>query len=798
MKANPAITSFNAGLLSPLLGGRPDLELWRSGLSRCDNMIPRVQGALQRAAGSVFVGSVKDSDGRCWLAPFVFSQGDAFILEFGPGYIRFFRGRGRLTTGPVAAWSDASAYRPGDLAALDGVIYSCAAAHSDQSPPDSSYWRALEGEIYEIASPYQVDDLTRADGSFGVRLEQSGDVVYLACAGHPPMTLTRRSNLQWTLEAFTPRGGPFLDQNLDEAVTVTASGTMTVGGTVTLTASSAIFEAGHVGALMEIDLEDGADVKAWQVRTTTDVGDYRRVDYRFYRCTQVGPVDTSDKPAICGEELPVHTRGKYWDGTGEEQKGDGAVGSIGAEWEYLHSGYGHLRLTAVTSGTSATGIVLSRLPDELASQPSHRWAFGAWSAVAGWPDNVCFFRERLTWFRGQQVWHSVAGDFANFEARDHGEVLPDSAVVLSIQSSQGNPVEWATPVGPVLFVGTNGGEHSLKAQTNSQAYGPGNTQQDPETAWGGTGVEPVVIGGGVVFVERLGRRLRLMAPGQDRASALDLNRHRGLIAPVMAMAWQQTPHESLWCVTAEGGLEAVTLQQEDQIIAWRRHDLGGEVEAVAVIPAPEEAGRRRDDVWLIVRRLIDGQWRRYVEVLAAEYEAGDDQALSIYAASALSYQGEASAALSGLEHLEGRIVCVKADGAAHPDRIVEDGAITLQAPATRAVVGLAMPYAAVLTPLEAGAAAGTAQGRQKRIHRLTARLLDSLGGRFGPAIGRTDPLQHRGPADIMDGPPPLTTGDVMLSFPGDCDGAATIALEGEDGFPFTLIGLYPELVTYEG
>ena len=751
MKANPAITSFNAGLLSPLLGGRPDLEKWQSGLVRCDNLIPRVQGALQRAAGSVFVGAVKDSAQRCWLAPFVFSQADAFVLEFGPGYIRFFRNHGRLV---------------------------------DEAE-----------ETFEIESPYLAGDLTRADGSFGVRFEQSGDVVYLACAGHAPRVLKRLSNLNWVLEVFEARGGPFQDANTDEAVTVSAAGTLSVGGTVTLTASSDIFTAGHVGGLFELELEDGADVRAWQVRTTTDVGDRRRADFRHYLCTQVGPVDTGDKPAICGEELPVHTRGRYWDGTGEEQKGDGAVGSIGVEWEYLHSGYGHVRITAVTSGTEATGEVLARLPEELTTQASHRWAFGAWSAAAGWPDNVCFFRERLSWFRGQQVWHSTAGDFANFEARTHGEVLPDSAVVLSIQSAQGNPITWAAPTRSVLFIGAGGGEHSLKAQTSASPYGPGNTQQDPETAWGGVGVEPVQVGAGVVFVEKLGRRLRLLVPAQDGHEALDLNKYRGLMAPVVAMAWQQTPHESVWCVTAEGGLEALTLQLEDKVFAWRRHQLSGAVESVAVIPSPDGG---RDDVWLIVRRLINGETRRYVERLAAEYEAGDDQALSVYAASALTYDGAPTMTLSGLEHLEGMSVTVKAGGAAHPDRVVSSGAITLQAPAQKAVVGLAAPWAGQLMPLEAGAAAGSAQGRIKRVHALTIRLLDSLGGRFGPALGRCDPLQHRQPGETMDVAPALTSGDIAMTFPGGYDGAATIAFEGDDGFPFTLIGLYPELVTYEG
>jgi hypothetical protein len=696
---------------------------------------------------------VKDSADRCWLAPFVFSQDDAFLLEFGPGYVRFFRNRGRLTTGGA-------------------------------SPA-----------ILEIESPYLADDLTRSDGSFGIRFEQSGDVVYLACAGHPPMTLSRRSNLDWVLAPFQPVGGPFRDRNRDEALTVSAAGDFSVGGTVSLTASGPVFLPGHVGGLLELDLLDGADVRAWQVRTTTDVGDERRADFRHYRCTQTGPVDTGDKPAICGEALPVHTRGRYWDGTGEEQKGDGAVGSIGVEWEYLHAGYGHLRITSVASPTEATGEVLSRLPGQLASQPTYRWAHGAWSAAAGWPDNVCFFRERLSWFRGQQVWQSTAADFGNFEARANGEVLADCAVVLSIQSVQGNPVEWVMPTRSVLLVGTNGGEHSLRQQTSQQPYGPGNTQQNPETAWGGLGVEPILVGAGVVFVEKLGRRLRLLVPGQDGYEALNLNRYRGLIPPVIAMAWQQTPHESIWCVCSDGSLQALTLNLEQQVLAWRRHSLGGAVESVAVIPSPDG---RRDDVWLIIRRLINGMEQRYVEVLAPEHEPGEDQALAIYANSALTYDGAPTLTLNGLDHLEGEVIRLKTDGAAHPDRTVTGGGVILARSASRVVAGLAAPYGAQLMPLEAGATLGTAQGRAKRIHRLTARLLESLGGRFGPAPGACDPLQYRRQGSGMDAAPALWTGDLIQTFPGGYDGAATIALEGDDVFPFTLIALFPEMATHEG
>jgi hypothetical protein len=129
---------------------------------------------------------------------------------------------------------------------------------------------------------------------------------------------------------------------------------------------------------------------------------------------------------------------------------------------------------------------------------------------------------------------------------------------------------------------------------------------------------------------------------------------------------------------------------------------------------------------------------------------------------------------------------------------VTDGGVTLARSASRVVAGLAAPYGAQLMPLEAGATLGTAQGRSKRIHRLTVRLLESLGGRFGPAPGACDPLQYRRSGSVMDAAPGLWTGDLVQTFPGGFDGAATIALEGDDVFPFTLIALFPELATHEG
>jgi hypothetical protein len=98
-------------------------------------------------------------------------------------------------------------------------------------------------------------------------------------------------------------------------------------------------------------------------------------------------------------------------------------------------------------------------------------------------------------------------------------------------------------------------------------------------------------------------------------------------------------------------------------------------------------------------------------------------------------------------------------------------------------------------PLDDGAAEGSAQGRSKRVHRVTARLWNSFGGRFGPDFSVTEPVAYPAAAGAA---PALFTGDRVIEFPGDHDGRAGVAFECDQDFPFTLVALMPELVTHEG
>src|SRR5690606_33560682 len=83
----------------------------------------------------------------------------------------------------------------------------------------------------------------------------------------------------------------------------------------------------------------------------------RRSDGKVYRCL----TSEATVSKATGTVQPTHEKGVAADGDGNTIEQFAIM--AGLDWEYLHSGFGIVRITAVASPTSATALVLSRLPD---------------------------------------------------------------------------------------------------------------------------------------------------------------------------------------------------------------------------------------------------------------------------------------------------------------------------------------------------------------------------------------------------------------------------------------------------
>ena len=627
------------------------------------------------------------------------------------------------------------------------------------------------GMPYEVATPYTEDDLINDAGAFAIDYTQSGDILYLAHRSHQPQKLSHFAATNWTLTDYDPSGGPFQDQNAT-ATTVYASAN---SGAVTLTASAATFTADMVGTLFYLEQKAVSDVLQWEVGKAIVTPATRRSGGRNYSALN---------SATTGTITPTHTEGAVYDG------------DAGVQWQFLDAGYGWARITAFTSSTVVSATVLSRIPDGAVGggNASTKWSIGAWSDSRGWPDCVGFYVDRLVWARDQTVWMSVAGDYENMQPRDAGRQLTDSAIALPIPSRRGNPILWLETLEVGLVVGTGSDEWLVGPASRNDALGPLNISANPAGTIGSRAVPALRIFDSIIFTQRSGKRLRALRYVQgEGAIYADLNAYADHVTPgFVSTAYVQEPYSMIVGAGSDGSFAAVTYYPEQQVLGWWRRPMNGAVECVQSIPSPDAS---RDDMWLIVRRTINGVTRRYVEWMKPPLADDADQVDAFYVDSGITYSGAATITITGLGHLEGQIVNVLVDGATHPQRTVTGGSITLQRAGTTVHAGL--PYTARLATMdiEAGSATGTAQGKMKRAYRLAVRLLRTLGGRLGTSETSLDTLQFRSAAVPMGSAPPLFTGDKHTPGPGGSDRVARIWFEHSDPLPATVVAVMPQIQT---
>lgn len=255
-RVNYLQTNFTAGELSPRLFARVDLSRYQNGCSELVNMVVQPHGGASRRTGSVFAGEVKDSTKTTILRRFEFSTVQAYVLELGEGYIRFYRNHGRV-----------------------------------ESPP---------GVPVEVATPYLAGELR------GLRFAQSADILYIVHPNHAPRKLSRLSDTSWTLTTVSFADGPWLEQN---ATTTTITPSAKTGGAITLTASAALFAAADVGRLVRV--QHTAPAYAAGAVSVGDrvVSTVSSVD-RLYECIVAGTASAA--PSSEGDDIVDGTaRWKY-------------------------------------------------------------------------------------------------------------------------------------------------------------------------------------------------------------------------------------------------------------------------------------------------------------------------------------------------------------------------------------------------------------------------------------------------------------------------------------------------------
>lgn len=175
------------GEVTPLVINRTDTEFFKASLKLLRNWVSLRYGGWRRRSGTRWCGETKIGTSASTLIPFVFSSSQSYVLEFGGQYIRFWTPDGaQITSG---------------------------------------------GSPLEVSTPYLAADVER------IQFAQSADVIYLAHPSYAPRKLLRSSHTSWALSLVDFIDGPYLPIN-DTTTTLSAGSTMSLGASVTVTASA--------------------------------------------------------------------------------------------------------------------------------------------------------------------------------------------------------------------------------------------------------------------------------------------------------------------------------------------------------------------------------------------------------------------------------------------------------------------------------------------------------------------------------------------------------------------------------
>lgn len=281
-KASPLKRSFNAGEFSPMVEGRTDLDRYGSSCRSMNNYVAAPQGAAIPRSGTAFIAENYESDKEHALIPFVFSETEAQVVEFGDQRVRFCTETGLL----VQSAEDIT------ITATDPLTFTSAGlggAAGDQIVwvgfDDQLNFNAVQANIItKVGTTYTVDTtwpvgvaipagvqaalVYAVDSPYGtaaldsLRSVQSLDVLYLTNLENKPYKLSRNDTYDWTFEAVDFLDGPYLDTNetatkLTPDVTGKATPDMTGNTAPSGTASASSFNTTGVEAYRAFDDNDG-------------------------------------------------------------------------------------------------------------------------------------------------------------------------------------------------------------------------------------------------------------------------------------------------------------------------------------------------------------------------------------------------------------------------------------------------------------------------------------------------------------------------------------------------------------
>ena len=768
------LTNFTAGELSPRLDGRNDLSKYPSGCKTLENFIVYPHGSAARRSGSQFISEVKTSSKKTRLIPFEFSTTQTYILEFGDQYIRVYKDKGQVQSG---------------------------------------------GSAVEISTPYLEAEL------FDLKFAQSADVLYICHPNHEVEKLSRTSHTSWTLADVDFTKGPMQDANT--TTTTLNPGATAVGTGVSLAASATTginsgsgFQSTDVGRFVFLH---GGYAKITGVTDTTNATIEILTTLSASTATEnwrLGAFsDTTGHPScvtffeqrlvFAGTTNQPQT--VFFSKSGDYENMDANIGGTIADSDAIIYTIASNQVNAIRFMTATRTLIIGTAGGEFSVS-------GGGADVAITPTNILIKKQsnhgaanldalavgNVTLFmqRARRKMRELA---YNFDV--DGYIAPDMTI-LAEHITEGGITQMAYQQEPNQIIWLVRGDGELIGFTYQR--------EQQVTAWhrhifGGKFGEATIT---VTDFANIADNTKIVLTKSDGTSTTFNSATSATSGKFHTTSSNNQTATNLKTLidadsdfTATVSTNTVTIKETaPQATGFLTMTTGDTTrlastdegkaicESVAVIPTDDT----EYEVYIIMKRTINGSTKRYIEVLNTFDFTETDNTTFNFLDSQLDYNGSAVTTISGLSHLEGQTVAILADGATHANKIVSSGEISLDRSATKVKVGLAYTSLLQTMRIDAGARDGTSQSKTKRIYEITIRLFESVGVEVGPDLDNLERIPFRSSANAMDQGITPFTGDKEVEFRGNYETDGFVFVRQTQPLPLTILSLYPRLVTNDG
>ena len=800
-------TNFTAGELAPEAYGRVDVAKYNNAAKTLKNVIVQVLGGAKGRGGLRYVASTKDSPKQPRLIPYIFSRSQSYILEFGNLYMRVYKDGAQVQVSG-SPYEIVTSYTEAMLADLDYVQGADTMFIAHQSVPITrvrrfghSDWRLDEAPFVHLPvseiGHRPATTLTLSAATVGAaRTATAGVASFLAADVGRSITASGGVGV---IRSITSSTEAVVNITTAFGATSYASQAWKIDGTPVAPVTPSVKDP--VGGLVQLTLGAAGTAGAGQAITQLTFFTARLGSPAGISAFLAGHGYTAGQTVVISGAVPTAFNGTYTisavsadvfamvvdlgiagqsasnPGTVTKSASTGVGGWRSADvGSYVYLNGGIVRIDAIVSAELATGTILKAMTAAIQAQVDE-WTLmqPAWNSVDGYPRTATLNSQRLFAAGSpgfpQTVWGSEIGNTLNFLK----DVDDDDGIAYNLDSREVNPIAYL-PSNRALMALTYGGEFTIFGG-QEKPITPTNIQVNPQSTFGCALVRPILIGNQLFYIQRDGKVLRAASYQLESDAYISpdiskLSKHL-MTSPIISIAYQQSPYSCIWMVRADGKAISITIDNEENVIAWSWHETDGLIESIACIPGSDG----QDQLWAVVKRTINSVVKRYVERM-------DDTVHTD--ASLTGTVGVATTAWSGLTHLEGKTVKVVADGIPIADCVVTSGAITTEVAALSVEIGLPYtPTVSMLTP-ELPGPLGTSQGKAMRISKATAYLLETVGCHING-----DPVEFRSldTSLTLDSPVAPFTGTHELSVLGWNRGQAELTFEQRAPLPFHLLAV---------